>query len=161
MGTRGRRSTGCWTSATGLERVRSARNATGSALDPAGLEGPIHSKTPTQEKGRAMKQQHTERSANSGAPLGGLAAWLLARLRVTRHAPPRLAVLERIALAPRQSLALVEAEGRRFLVATSPEGTPAIYALDESARRSAGRNGNGPELAIVPPSAQRSARVSW
>jgi len=44
-------------------------------------------------------------------------------------------------------------------LATSPEGTPAIYALDESARRSAGRNGNGPELAIVPPSAQRSARV--
>jgi hypothetical protein len=30
--------------------------------------------------------------------------------------------VERIALAPRQSLALVEAEGRRFLVATSAEG---------------------------------------
>ena len=42
--------------------------------------------------------------------------------------------MERIALAPRQSLALVEAEGRRFLVATSPEGAPAFYALDERAR---------------------------
>jgi hypothetical protein len=40
-------------------------------------------------------------------------------------------LVERIALAPRQSLALVEAEGRRFLVATSPEGAPAFYALDE------------------------------
>jgi flagellar biosynthetic protein FliP len=39
--------------------------------------------------------------------------------------------VERIALAPRQSLALVEAEGRRFLVATSPEGAPTFYALDE------------------------------
>ena len=47
------------------------------------------------------------------------------------RARPRLELVERIALAPRQSLALVEAEGRRFLVATSPEGAPAFYALDE------------------------------
>ena len=69
-------------------------------------------------------------SAKTGAPVGGLAGWLLGRLRVVRRAPARLAVLERITLAPRQSLSLIEAEGRRFLVATSPEGTPAFYALD-------------------------------
>jgi hypothetical protein len=39
-------------------------------------------------------------------------------------------LLERISLAPRQSLALIEAEGRRILVATSAEGGPAFYALD-------------------------------
>jgi hypothetical protein len=68
---------------------------------------------------------------------GGLAGWLLGRLRGIRRAPARLAVLERITLAPRQSLALIEAEGRRFLVATSPEGTPAFYALDGYARHPA------------------------
>jgi flagellar biogenesis protein FliO len=63
--------------------------------------------------------------------VGGLAGWLMARLR-SRHRPqPSLALLERITLAPRQSLALVEADGRRFLVATSPEGAPAFYALEE------------------------------
>ena len=60
----------------------------------------------------------------------GLAAWLLERLRRGSRPEPRLALLERVTLAPRQSLALVEAEGRRFLVATSQEGGPAFYALD-------------------------------
>jgi flagellar biogenesis protein FliO len=84
-------------------------------------------------------------------PVGGLAGWLLRRLRVGGRARPRLELLERIALAPRQSLALVEAEGRRFLVATSPEGAPAFYALDERAQPSANRRPNG----------TRTARVSW
>jgi flagellar biogenesis protein FliO len=44
---------------------------------------------------------------------------------------PRLQILERIALAPRHTLALVESEGRRFLVATSPEGAPVFHSLDE------------------------------
>jgi flagellar biogenesis protein FliO len=86
-----------------------------------------------------------------GATAGGLAGWLLARLRRDFHPRPRLALLERIALAPRQSLALVEAEGRRFLVATSPEGAPAFYALDE-------RKGQpGRDRAAN----TKGARVSW
>jgi len=56
--------------------------------------------------------------------------WLLERLRRNPRPEPRLALLERVTLAPRQNLALVEAEGRRFLVATSQEGGPAFYALD-------------------------------
>ena len=64
---------------------------------------------------------------------GGLAAWLLGRLRGPARPRPSLALLERITLAPRQSLALVEADGRRFLVATSAEGSPTFHALDESA----------------------------
>ena len=62
---------------------------------------------------------------------------------------PRLELVERIALAPRQSLALVEAEGRRILVATSPEGGPAFYPLDERAQRSVSMRG------------QQSPRISW
>ncbi len=57
--------------------------------------------------------------------------WIVDRLRRTPRVAPRLALLERITLAPRQSLALVEAEGRRLLVATSPEGAPSFYALGE------------------------------
>ncbi|HEY1896934.1 MAG TPA: flagellar biosynthetic protein FliO [Terracidiphilus sp.] len=64
----------------------------------------------------------------------GLAAWLLGRLRGEAKHRPSLALLERITLAPRQSLSLVEAEGRRFLVATSAEGSPTFHALDESTR---------------------------
>jgi flagellar biogenesis protein FliO len=83
---------------------------------------------------------------------GGMAGWLLGRLRSGSHPRPRLELLERIALAPRQSLALIEAEGRRLLVATSPEGAPAFYALDEQTQ-SEGTLRSG---AVRP-----LARVSW
>ena len=87
-------------------------------------------------------------------PLGGLAGWVMARLGGGRRREPRLALVERIALAPRQSLALVEAEGRRFLVATSAEGGPAFYALDERARPETGS-------AAHRAAKQESARISW
>jgi Flagellar biosynthesis protein, FliO len=74
--------------------------------------------------------------------LGGVAGWLWMRLRRNARPRPRLALVERIALGPRQSLALVEADGRRLLVATSAEGSPAFYPL--AAERKTGR-----------------ARVSW
>jgi len=44
---------------------------------------------------------------------------------------PRLKLVDRIALAPRQSLCLVEADGRKVLLATSVEGAPAFFALDQ------------------------------
>jgi len=62
---------------------------------------------------------------------GGLAGWLLNQLRRDPRPQPSLALLERITLAPRQSLALIEADGRRFLIATSAEGAPAFYPLDQ------------------------------
>jgi flagellar biogenesis protein FliO len=64
---------------------------------------------------------------------GGLVGWLLGKLRGVPKAAPRLSIVERISLAPRQSLALIEAEGRRFLVATSQEGTPCLYPLNPEA----------------------------
>jgi hypothetical protein len=84
---------------------------------------------------------------------GGWAGWLLARWNGRRHAEPRLALVERITLAPRQSLALIEAEGRRILVATSPEGGPAFYPLDEPA------NSRTPASASV--ALHGRSRVSW
>ena len=85
--------------------------------------------------------------------IGGVTGWALGRLieklRRGERRQPRLALVERIALAPRQSLALVEAEGHRILVATSAEGGPAFYALDQS-ERSASRS-----------HAHRSPRISW
>lgn len=62
----------------------------------------------------------------------GVAGWLLSKLQgdPKEH---RLTVVERISLAPRQSLVLVEVEGRRFLVATSQDGTPSIFPLDAEA----------------------------
>ena len=86
---------------------------------------------------------------NKTTPVGGLAGWLLGRFASAGRRRPRLELVERIALAPRQSLALVEAEGRRFLVATSAEGGPAFYALDE---RRASR---------LPSTVRTSARGSW
>jgi flagellar biogenesis protein FliO len=89
--------------------------------------------------------------------LGGVAGWLLGRLRGAKRPERRLALVEKIALAPRQSLALVEAEGRRILVATSAEGAPAFYPLDEG-RRPAAR----PLARVAAPiAAHRPARISW
>jgi hypothetical protein len=100
-----------------------------------------------------MMQESRDRTEKTGMPLGGLAGWLLKRLSGVRRSTARLAVVERISLAPRQSLALVEAEGRRFLVATSAEGTPAFYALDHGTRRPGGNR-----AASLP---ARVARISW
>jgi flagellar biogenesis protein FliO len=87
-------------------------------------------------------------------PVTGLAGWLLSRMRRTTQPKPRLALLERIALAPKQSLVLVEAEGRRFLVATSAEGAAAFYSLDEQVH--AGHRGGLARGRTV-----SAARVSW
>jgi hypothetical protein len=96
-----------------------------------------------------MDQHAAGKRAGAAIP-GGLAGWLLGKLQGQGRRQPKLALLERINIAPKQSLALVQADGRRFLVATSPEGSPAFYALDD--RASASRS-NG--------DARRGARVSW
>jgi flagellar biogenesis protein FliO len=97
--------------------------------------------------------------ANENATaVGGLAGWLLGWLKSRGRRQPRLELVERIALAPRQSLALVEAEGRRFLVATSPEGAPAFYALDEGTTRPTGaRQAASRQRDVTRP----AARLSW
>jgi len=106
---------------------------------------------PRRESEPKMKWKQSAKTA----PAGGVAGWLLGRLRASSRPQPKLELLERIALAPRQSLALVEAEGRRFLVATSPEGAPAFYALDERPLPAV----NGPNRQRGP--VRAAVRVSW
>jgi flagellar biogenesis protein FliO len=78
----------------------------------------------------------------------GWAGWLLKKVRGAQRRRARLELLERITLAPRQSLVLVEADGRRFLVASSTEGSPSFYPLDGA--RSSTLAGT-----------RRTARISW
>lgn len=65
------------------------------------------------------------------AQVGGLAGWLLARLRRGARPTRRLILRERIALGPRQHVALIEADGRCFLIATGADGAPAFHPLSE------------------------------
>ena len=99
-------------------------------------------------------EQRDQKSEGSKTKAAGLGGWVLERLRGSGHTRPRLTLVERIALAPKQSLALVEAEGRRFLVATSAEGTPVFYPLDSEALPS-GQIHSG---RLRP---AHSARLSW
>ncbi len=78
------------------------------------------------------------RTGGTKESIGGIAGWLMTKFNGGQKTEPRLALVERIALAPRQSLALVEAEGRRILVATSAEGSPAFYPLSEKSGWSVG-----------------------
>ena len=96
---------------------------------------------------------------------GGLLAWLVSRVRTGAQArqqrKSRLALLDRISLAPRQSLALVEAEGRCFLVGTSPDSGPVFYPLDgmpASVARATKRRANRTPVTAT---ASIAARVSW
>jgi flagellar biogenesis protein FliO len=95
------------------------------------------------------------------ARLGGWAGWLMKRLARKDCAPPRLELLERLALAPRQSLALIEADGRRILVATSAEGGPAFYPLDPDARVDARIDALLETPAKGRTKIGNAARVSW
>ena len=99
-----------------------------------------------------MKNEEREKAEAEVRRASGLAVWILDRLRRTTRTAPRLTLLDRITLAPRQSLALVEAEGLRLLVATSPEGAPTFYALGGRAT---------PAAKVRPVSTRQAGRISW
>jgi flagellar biogenesis protein FliO len=73
-----------------------------------------------------------EANLKHGTGPGGWARWLLGRWRGTGPAARRLKVVDRVTLGQRQALCLVEADGRRVLVATSAEGAPAFFPIDRS-----------------------------
>jgi len=74
--------------------------------------------------------EHPKNATVSARISRGLAGWVLSRLSRGRGGQPRLAMVERIPLAPRHSLALIEADGQRLLVATSSEKGSVFYKLD-------------------------------
>jgi hypothetical protein len=156
-----------------MERVRGCGIAAWRARDPAGMSGESVREMRKASGGNQVvkidiDRQKIKRNLQEHC---ALAAWLISRLQKGAQAreqrKSRLALVDRISLAPRQSLALVEAEGRRFLIGTSQDGGPVFYALDESpgpassmassarpAKTRATRNAAGS-------SANASARVSW
>lgn len=73
--------------------------------------------------------QNRAASLNPPEPRPVLGAWLLDLLHRRALREPRLAVVERISLAPRQTVALIEADGQRLLVAIASDGAPAFYPL--------------------------------
>ena len=86
--------------------------------------------------------RNTEGLVSRSLESSGLAIWLLEKWHNARNGlairglgkqAPRLALVERITLAPRQTLALVEAEGRRFLVASSAACLPRSLSPPRSA----------------------------
>jgi len=85
----------------------------------------------------------------AGAP-GGLVGWLLARLRRRPGTERRLVLVERITLGQRQTLSLVQADGRSILVANSSDGA-SFYPLEG---RDSSRGGD-----MYP--ARKQGRVSW
>jgi hypothetical protein len=104
--------------------------------------------------GRADSRNAGSGQAKPGSGMvGGLTGWLLTKLRREGRPRPQLAVLERITLAPRQSLTLIETSGQRLLVATSADGTPAFYPVGGSGRQAAVRG--------KPPARVSLGRVSW
>ena len=95
-------------------------------------------------------------------PIGGLAGWLASLVTQRRRPAHRLELLERITLAPRQSLALIEAEGRRLLVATSAEGPPAFYNLDGLGKlNGVGMTGGPGARSPYAQPGRKPRRVSW
>jgi flagellar biogenesis protein FliO len=74
----------------------------------------------------------------------GALQWLFERLRARSRMQPKLAVLGRVNLAPRQFLTLVESEGQRLLVASSADGAPAFYPLNSPRRQARTRTRKTP-----------------
>ena len=64
----------------------------------------------------------------------GVRAWIYERIHRRAAAQPRLAVVEKICFAPRQTLSLIEVDGERLLVGTSPDGSPQFYPLRAGSR---------------------------
>jgi flagellar biogenesis protein FliO len=115
-----------------------------------------------------VNRKHVRKT--EGIEAGGLALWLLAKWRSARlglaargmgRSAPRLALVERITLGSRQTLALVEAEGRRFLVASSAEGAPAFLALDSQRTGSENFSRVRGAKAEVSKTGLSKARISW
>jgi hypothetical protein len=106
--------------------------------------------------------QDTSLAGRAGHILAQCAQWLK-RTRLRERQAPRLALVERIALAPRQTLALVEAEGRRLLVAISADGSPAFLALDseDQLRPRRLQNANKSPSSRTPKPTNSGTRVSW
>jgi hypothetical protein len=105
------------------------------------------------------------RSAYLQDPAGqferGMVGRLLERLRGTTRPRARLSLLERINLAPRHTLALIEAEGRRFLVACAADGAASFHPLDGGRRDLRPTRPLTAETDLSPSRRPFAKRISW
>ena len=83
----------------------------------------------------AAVARRIEASPRVASRQSGLGAWLAARLRRGVKKEASLLLVGRISLAPRQTIALLEADGERLLVATSADGSPAFFPLRQASSR--------------------------
>lgn len=97
---------------------------------------------------RQANSVRTVKSQPTAQVVGGLAGWFLRKMRGTVLPRKKLVLVERITIGPRQSVALVEAEGQRILVAMSAEGAPAFLPLLGANRDSSRKSG-------------RLGRIAW
>jgi len=67
----------------------------------------------------------------SAAPSGGLLSRALGWLNGRYTSPKRLRVVETIALGDKRMVAVIQAEGRRFLVGGGPSGVSLLTPLDQ------------------------------
>ncbi len=80
-----------------------------------------------EQQATARKLRDTEAAVRGSA--GRLAGRIFELFR-RKPAASRLALLERMGIAPRQSLVLVEADGHKLLIGLSAEAAPTFFSLD-------------------------------
>lgn len=86
----------------------------------------------------AIKKQKVQEAPRqrTGTPLapGGLLKRALSWLNGNYSTPKRLRVLETVTLGDKRLVAVIQAEGRRFLVGGGPSGVSLLTALDHAQR---------------------------
>lgn len=83
---------------------------------------------------KKQKLQEVPRQKSSPAPAaqGGLLKRVISWLNGGYATPKRLRVLETVALGDKRLLAVIQADGQRFLVGGGPSGVSLLTALDQA-----------------------------
>lgn len=79
-------------------------------------------------------RRHLDKRMHSPGPrLGGITRWLSRQWQAVAVSKSPLAVVAKIQIGPRHSVALLEADGTRLLLATASDGAIAFHSLPEIA----------------------------
>ena len=79
-------------------------------------------------------QARNIRAERRAASWRGVKAWIYERIHRRAGGRSRLAVVEKICFAPRQTLSLIEVDGEMVLVGASQDGSPQFLRLTRSSR---------------------------
>jgi hypothetical protein len=92
------------------------------------LKGPALEALKNQKPVRIPPAKERQQLAAAGGLLGRALSWLNAN----RSAPERLRVLETVTLGDKRLVAVIQADGRRFLVGGGTSGVSLLTALDQA-----------------------------